>query len=131
MNCKQQCKKYCVPISFEKNPFEDDVHHALYLHPLFLQLLEASECIKIRYSHTKQTFSPPSVFNPQILPPRSSSASSPVAGSSVSPSSSSARCTASDCFRSRRSGSEPRSAESSATSPLDTHTHTFRSKSQS
>lgn len=32
-----------LPISFQKNSFKDDVHHALYLRPLLLQLEEDEE----------------------------------------------------------------------------------------
>lgn len=39
----KKAEKVNLPISLEKNSFEDDVHHALYLRPLLLQLEEHEE----------------------------------------------------------------------------------------
>lgn len=41
-SCAETMSEY-QPISFQKNSFEDDVHHALYLRPLLLQLKEHME----------------------------------------------------------------------------------------
>lgn len=116
-----------LPISFQENSFEDDVHHGLYLRPLLLQLEEHEERHKksdVTHSHYPPPCTPEVAL---VLPLWSSSVFSPVAVCfSASSALSSAPHATSDCFQYWWSGSEPRPPESSVASPLITDVQTKR-----